>query len=125
MKKYVANVRQSSSTSSPIPTVFESTLSGVVVWTRSNAGSYLGTLMGEFLDNRVHIAPFGDFSGNGNVLLPLFDYNTNTICGYYTFYWRNEDEVGFLTFDSSFQPADLFDLIGETDLSLPEIRVYP
>lgn len=125
MKKYIANVRQSSSTAAPVPTVFESTLSGAVAWTRSSVGDYRGNLTGEFLDNRVYIPPFGDFSGKGNVLLPLFDYDTNTICGYYTFYWRNEDEIGFLTKDINFQPADLFDLIGETDLSLPEIRVYP
>jgi len=34
--------------SAPVPTVLENTLGGTVVWTRSDAGQYVGTLAGAF-----------------------------------------------------------------------------
>lgn len=46
-KVYTAILSQSG-TNAPVPTVFENTLGGTVVWTRSGVGAYLATLMGSF-----------------------------------------------------------------------------
>lgn len=46
-KKYTAILTQTG-TSDPTATVFENTLGGNVVWTRTNTGQYSGTLVGAF-----------------------------------------------------------------------------
>lgn len=46
-KLYVAHITQSG-TNAPVATVLENTLGGTIVWTRTSAGTYLGTLVGAF-----------------------------------------------------------------------------
>lgn len=45
--EYVGLISQTG-TGAPTVTVFENTLSGAIVWTRTSAGLYVGTLAGEF-----------------------------------------------------------------------------
>jgi len=51
-KKYTALISQSG-TSAPTVTVLENTLGGTVVWTRSGAGAFTGTLSGAFTSNKT------------------------------------------------------------------------
>lgn len=51
-KVYAAIINQGGG-SDPVATVLENTLGGTVVWTRSDVGSYLGTLTGAFLEGKT------------------------------------------------------------------------
>jgi len=53
-KKYVALISQTG-TSAPTATVLENTLGGTVVWTRTAAGAYTGTLTGAFTNNKTFL----------------------------------------------------------------------
>lgn len=55
-KVYVALLTQAG-TDAPVATVLENTLGGTVVWTRSAAGSYLGTLANAFTANKTFLFP--------------------------------------------------------------------
>ena len=66
IKKYVAKLDQSG-TADPEVTVFENSLGGVPVWTRSSAGSCLCTLAGAFLNNKVISTVSQDLWATGNV----------------------------------------------------------
>jgi hypothetical protein len=52
--KYTALISQSG-TAAPTATVFENTLGGTVVWTRTGVGTYLGTLVGAFVANKTFV----------------------------------------------------------------------
>lgn len=54
VKRYRALINQSGS-SAPVATVLENTLGGTVVWARSGAGDYNGTLTGAFPGSKVLI----------------------------------------------------------------------
>lgn len=64
VKKYVAKVTQSS-TNDPVATIFENSLGGVPVWTRSGAGSFNCTLAGAFAGSVVAFVS-QDFWATGN-----------------------------------------------------------
>lgn len=51
-KVYVALLTQTG-TSAPTAVVLENTLGGTVVWTRASEGSYAGTLLSTFTDNKT------------------------------------------------------------------------
>lgn len=53
-KKYVALISQTG-TSAPTATVLENTLGGTIVWTRTAAGAYTGTLTGAFTNNKTFL----------------------------------------------------------------------
>lgn len=55
VKIYRANLTQAD-TDAPVATVLENTLGGTVVWTRSSAGLYLGTLADAFVENKTVVA---------------------------------------------------------------------
>jgi hypothetical protein len=124
MKKYIANISQDSQTSNLSTTEFENTFSGAFTWVRQSAGFYKASLINEFTDGGVYLPPFGNYGGDATIWLPIAATAGNII-GYYTLFIVNEDEVGIFVEDASGSRIDLFDLIGSTDLSLPEIRVYP
>jgi hypothetical protein len=73
--KYVALLTQTG-TDAPVATVLENTLGGTVVWTRSGAGVYAGTLSGVFTENKTAI-----FLGAaaGNIIQYGFVDSTNYI----------------------------------------------
>jgi len=53
-KIYRALINQTT-TGAPVATVLENTLSAAIIWTRSSAGSYIGTLSGAFTVNKTFI----------------------------------------------------------------------
>lgn len=60
VKVYRALLTQSS-TNAPVATVLENSLGGEVVWTRQDTGTYHGTLIGKFLENKTFVR-----AGNGS-----------------------------------------------------------
>lgn len=52
IRVYTALITQSG-TAAPIATVLHNTLEGNIVWTRSSAGVYIGTLAGAFTENKT------------------------------------------------------------------------
>lgn len=124
MKKYAVLFWQESQTSNLSTKVFESTLSGSLTWVRQSAGYYKATLVNEFTDEGVYFPPFGNYGGDATTWIPI-KATEGTILGYYTLFQINEDELGIFVEDVTGSRIDLFDLIGSTNLSLPEIKVYP
>jgi len=53
-KVYRALLTQTT-TGAPVATILENTLGGTLVWSRSSAGSYIGTLSGAFTVNKTFI----------------------------------------------------------------------
>jgi hypothetical protein len=103
-KKYVALLTQTS-TSAPTATVLDNTI-GSIVWTRSSAGTYVGTLTGAFIASKTWCqANWSDESASGNIVFRLKRTGNNTV------------ELGVSPDGVSF--SDVF-----TNLSV-EIRVYP
>ena len=74
-KVYTALLTQTG-TDAPVATVLENTLGGTVVWTRDDAGSYLGTLSGAFTANKTHVLAVGFGAGYGNLVATRQDNNT-------------------------------------------------
>lgn len=64
-KVYRALLSQSG-TNAPTAVVLENTLGGTLVWTRSNAGKYVGTLAGAFPINKCSI---GNGDGSSGVIM--------------------------------------------------------
>jgi len=91
--KYVALLTQTG-TDAPVATVLENTLGGTVVWTRSEAGVYAGTLSGVFTENKTAI-----FLGAaaGNIIQYGFVDSTNYILLLTTEGGVAADEKLFLT----------------------------
>jgi hypothetical protein len=54
VKRYTASVTQAS-TAAPVPTVILNTLSAAIVWTRTGAGVFVGTLASAFTANKTVI----------------------------------------------------------------------
>jgi len=95
-------------TDAPIVTVLENTLSGVIVWTRTSTGIYLGTLAAAFpLGKTWAIAQYNGSGGDAKVGLKLFRLSNDT--------------VQLVSYDSSEIPYELHSEIEE----YIEIRVYP
>lgn len=123
VQSYIALLEQTG-TDAPVATVLLNTFNGEIVWTRESAGNYSGTLINAFTDDKVHIPPFGDFSGDANTYLPIWS-GSGAVLGYWTVYLANEDSIGIQVKNPSGVAVDLSTLIGTTKLMLPEIRVYP
>lgn len=54
IRTYAAILNQSG-TDAPVATVLHNTLDGEIVWTRTGAGAYVGTLTGQFPVNKMTI----------------------------------------------------------------------
>ena len=82
-KTYVARLVQVS-TSDPVPTVLQNDI-GSIVWTRDDAGTYVGTLTGAFTADKTW-ATVSTTTGNANLSI-----TTNTVeiysLGDYRTYW--------------------------------------
>lgn len=93
----------------PTAVVLENTLSGSIVWTRTFAGFYTGTLVGEFPVDKVFIQ------------LTNRDQNTITYAGR-----SNDDELFIFTFSiSDFSLPGPVQIDNALTSNSIEIRVYP
>ena len=99
-KKYIALLSQTGITD-PIVNVLENTLSGEIIWLRTNTGEYEGTLIGEFTFKKTTINC------------------SNTQPGEIRSNRQDSDKVNVYTYDSSGTPAD-----AQLLYSTIEIRVY-
>ncbi len=99
-KQYIALLSQTGITD-PIVNVLENTLSGEIIWLRTNTGEYEGELIGEFTFNKTTINCSNTQPG---------EIRTNR---------QDSDKVNVYTYDSSGTPAD-----AQLLYSTIEIRVY-
>lgn len=103
---YSALMNQSG-TADPVATVLQNTISGTIVWTRADVGSYLGTLSGVFTTNKVWgICQPGAF-------------DTTTSVAQYAVGRLNNDSVFLATTVNSSGGSD--DLLADSPI---EIRIY-
>lgn len=106
-KVYTALITQTS-TNAPVATVLANTLGGTLVWTRTSAGDYLGTLAGVFTASKTTALITGDETGLSlNVLYYVSRASVNTV---------------------RLQTYSLVDSTQEDDLmagTTLELRVYP
>lgn len=94
-----------SGTAAPTATILENSI-GSIVWTRSSAGIYVGTLSSAFTANKTWLqANWSDESASGNIVFQLKRTSSNT--------------VQLLSSSDGINGFDVF-----TNLSI-EIRVYP
>lgn len=107
-KKYVALLSQSG-TAAPTATVFENTLGGTLVWTRTAAGKYAGTLTGAFPTGKmVPIISFRSQDVEGEIVSVSLDRTSDDAVSLWAAPYNTKT------------PAD------DSILNLPiEIRVYP
>ena len=99
--KYVALLTQTG-TDAPTAIVLENTLGGTVVWTRSEAGVYAGTLSGVFTENKTAIF-LGAAVGN------IIQYG----------FWDSTNFISLLTTEGGVAADE------KLYLTPIEIRVYP
>jgi hypothetical protein len=99
-KQYIALLSQTGITD-PIVNVLENTLSGEIIWLRTNTGEYEGELIGEFTFNKTTINCSNTQPG---------EIRTNR---------QDSDKVNVYTYDSTGTPAD-----AQLLYSTIEIRVY-
>lgn len=82
-KVYTALLTQSG-TDAPVATVLENTLGGTVVWSRTNPGEYVATLVGAFTENKTFLNNpiINNIEGRLNQLnLQILDTNSIRIIG--------------------------------------------
>ncbi len=99
-KKYVALLNQTG-TNDPTAYVLENTLSSGIVWTRDTTGEYLGTVTGEFTENKT--VAFLTITDNGEAMAGR----------------KNSNSIAVYTYNSSGAATD-----GKLTNSSIEIRVY-
>lgn len=88
-KVYTALLTQSG-TAAPTDTVLENTLGGTVVWSRTSAGSYLGTLTGVFTASKTFCtATLGTYLSGGSNSIALTKNSVNDV-----FLFTNRGTVG-------------------------------
>lgn len=126
-KIYRATLTQSG-TDAPVAVVHENTI-GEIVWSRTVAGVYRGTLADAFTIGKTFIPGFGDFQGNGYAVKPVMNINTDiVISGWIAFYPHptNNDYVKMEVFDAlnSMAYADLSTLTGPDLYSGLFIEIY-
>ena len=111
---YTALLTQSG-TNAPVATVLENTLGGIVVWTRSGVGEYIGTLAGAFPLNKCSI-------GNGDGVSGVIMY-TDVVNQYILMLTRtSSNSVKLTQFDSYFLAATTDGIASAVPV---EIKVYP
>lgn len=102
-KKYVALISQTGVSDPVVTTLLENTLSNVIVWTRTSAGLYYGTLTGEFTNLKTWC-----------MICPI---STN---GVWSLYPVNDNQVQLKTWEITTQ-TNVDGYLNETSI---EIRVY-
>lgn len=90
-KTYSATISQGAG-AAPVATVIENTL-GTIVWSRSSAGLYVGTLTGAFTSGKVELLCQGVVQGG-------------TVAGFYTLNNINANTINLISYDTSFNQAD-------------------
>lgn len=76
---YVASLVQAGS-AAPTPTVIKNFLSDVIVWTRTSAGLYVGTLSGAFTADKVNVIAHGRATSSGMpIVMDGYRLTDNTI----------------------------------------------
>jgi hypothetical protein len=55
-KVYTALITQSGAGVAPTDVVLENSLTGAIVWTYDSTGEYIGTLTGEFINNKTYLS---------------------------------------------------------------------
>lgn len=110
-KIYRALLTQSG-TDAPVATVLETTLNGIVVWARSGAGQYTGTLAGAFPANKTAIK-VGAFISQVNS--PIVTVLCNRV---------SSNTIGLITYDVDLSGGanNLDGILLET---LVEVLIYP
>jgi hypothetical protein len=118
---YVALLAQTG-TDDPTATVLKNELGGTVVWTRSRAGLYIGTLAGAFPSGRTILPPFGIISNQiflGVGLNTTFEY-----C--YTVRPDSPDQILLVFLKSSdYTDAEMSTILGADTPLLVTVHVYP
>jgi len=125
-KTYVAFLAQTAQ-DAPVANVLENTLGGTVVWTRSGAGRYIGTLSGAFTADKTMINNFSTSSAlDVDQMQVLWDTSGAQANGYYKFYRVDDDSVEMRLFDSSASLGTIdFSDIMAAGRDIPiNIRVY-
>ena len=103
----------------PTATVYENTLGGTVVWTRSDVGLYYATLAGAFPAAKTVSLPFSKTPTNSQVsTIPIIE-----VAAGLRFHWWvervSDDVMSVNIYDGGVDPSDLqFN-------TFIEIRVYP
>lgn len=125
-KEYTVAFGQATALADPTVTVFEPNTIGNVVWSRNNVGKYRGTLTNAFTLNKSYICGFGTWTGNANPYMPILD--GSAVVGYYTLFISGapdpDDYIEMNVIDAAGNPIDFADLLGDTKLYLPAVRVY-
>ncbi len=103
VKSYVALLTQTG-TDAPVATVLENTLGGTVVWTYTDAGEYLATLVGVFTANKTAV-------------------NISSLLGLVTGVRNDADSVAVKTFRAA--DDDDTQINGLLTATFIEILVYP
>lgn len=106
----------------PVAKVLVNTLSNTLVWTRSSAGNYSGTLTGEFVHNKTYVFGIIDYYDQGQTLIPISD--GSSIIGYYSIFITDPNSIDVEVFDATFTNVDLSTLLGTSSICLPPIEVY-
>lgn len=121
---YTALIAQNNA-EDPIATVLENTLGGTVVWTRNFMGSYSGTLEGAFPNTRTIMSPFSANFNNNYQVVPVTDFNSSGISGFYTLSAGN-DSILLDCFDATMSHIELDTLMGGSSAQLViDCKVYP
>lgn len=102
-KIYTAALNQTG-TNDPTAAVMQNTLTGNIAWSRNATGSYIGTLTGEFTENKTTIIIGTLQTVNKPVIIAI---------------WNNVNSIAILTTINE-TPAD--DTLIDTTI---EIKIYP
>lgn len=106
----------------PIIDILENGLNAPIAISRLNVGIYRLTST-EFIIDKVHINFTTNWNGIGSTVIPLWD--ESAIIGYMQIYCnQSPNTIGIECFSTSFIRKDWFDLVGETVMCFPEIRIY-
>lgn len=106
------------STSAPTATILENNI-GTIVWARTSAGLYTGTLTGAFTANKT----FG-FDIAAKTMIPVYS-TLGTITGYYNITRTSANVITISSANTSAVATDLASLAGATTSIPIYIEVYP
>lgn len=76
---YAALLSQDGTTADPVVVVAQNSLSGPIVWTRTNAGEYMGTLAGAFPVGKTICTPVVRINTGENLFITLDRQTDDTI----------------------------------------------
>ena len=108
-KVYTALLTQTS-TNAPTAEVLENTLGADIVWSRSQAGYYIGTLAGAFIAGKTLVGPTGEPASSKNLAYPIINSafgGPGSLYGYLSFGRLDNDSVYLLSTDATSEIAEL------------------